>query len=152
MPSSVEPAEGELAAPPDPGASAYRVEYRGLPPAVWITGVAAFGASWGGTIIVAAAMAPEEGQGAAIGHAAIPLVGPWIMMSQDDTSDYATFVVLGGFLQGASAAMAILGGTLTRRHTVVGDEAEQPAAEEEAIAVTPVMGPTMAGVAAVGTF
>jgi hypothetical protein len=50
-------------------------------PAVWITGLAVFGASWIATIAIAGGVVAEEDRNQAIGHAFVPAGGPVLMTS-----------------------------------------------------------------------
>jgi hypothetical protein len=126
-------------------------QHTSLPMAVWITGGAVFVASWGGLIALTAASV-DEGEEAPIAHAAVPLVGPWLMIKEDDTRDYDTFVILSGVLQAAGIGALVLGLTLERSQPV--EESAAPAdGSEAAVSVTAApWGSRGAAVVAVGVF
>ncbi len=80
--------------------------------ALWLPGVIALPIAWISTWTSASSVF----EGDALTYAWIPLIGPWLMLTQDLNGYEAGFVVL-GVVQGAAALMMILGLTLRRSWT-----------------------------------
>lgn len=101
-----------------------------------IAGLVTFGASWIGTIVIAATT--ESGQKKrATGHAAVPVGGPFIMLAERSHVDDVEGVLIGlGALQGVGLGATLLGFTLESR-VVVGDASGAH--------FSPIVGPTHVG-------
>jgi len=114
--------------------------------ALGVTGACVFGAAWIGTMVAAGATAEDGHKRGAVGHAAVPVVGP-VLMSSEGTAPADIEGVLIGLmaLQGAGLVTAFVG--LTADSLVL-----EPRADGEAalLSVSPVVGPT--GVGVVGRF
>lgn len=80
---------------------------------LWIPGLIGLPASWLVTWVVSATSLPLSGD--AIELSFIPVLGPWLMLTQT-LNGYDGFAITMGILQGASALMLILG--LTLRETI----------------------------------
>ncbi len=94
----------------------YRTEQRPLT-AVAIGGAIMLGASWLLTIAVTAVLSDPAVAGRFIGYAAVPVVGPWIILTDPDfETGYAVGVVVSGLIQAAGLTMLIVG--LAARRTV----------------------------------
>ena len=115
-------------------------------PRLGVTGACVFGAAWIGTMVAAGATAEDGHKRGAVGHAAVPVVGP-VLMSSEGTAPADIEGVLIGLmaLQGAGLVTAFVG--LTADSLVL-----EPRADGEAalLSVSPVVGPT--GVGVVGRF
>jgi hypothetical protein len=101
-----------------------------------IAGPITLGVAWAlgivGTLIA-------DADGDLVGYAAIPLAGPWIMLADERTEDYAAALIVAGVLQAAGATMTVLGLTIRR---------EVPVSVGASVVVTPTPG----GVSIEGTF
>jgi hypothetical protein len=99
-----------------------------------ITGVALFGAGWITTVIVAAAGDVDD-RGQAVGHGIIPLLGPFLLLSQGSGPDELEgLVVATGAMQAVGVIAGFLGFTL---------ESKVVPAEEEQVSVRPLLGPVV---------
>lgn len=134
-----QPLSAPAVAPSPRAAEAPHAEVRDY---VWVgvAGLATFGASWIGTIIVAAATDPPD-KGLAVGHAAVPVGGPFLSLAEGSHAEDIQGVLAGlGALQGAGVAAALLGFTLESKVEVGGTAAW----------VTPAVAP--AGIGVTGRF
>jgi hypothetical protein len=99
-----------------------------------ITGVALFGAGWITTVIVAAAGEVDD-RGQAVGHGIIPVLGPFLLLSQGSGPDELEgLVVATGAMQAVGVIAGFLGFTL---------ESKVVPAEEEQVSVRPLLGPVV---------
>jgi hypothetical protein len=89
---------------------------------LWLTGLIALPVSWILTWTVASTGLPTASTG--ITYSYIPLVGPWLMLTEP-LNGYDGFAVAMGLVQAAGALMLVLGLTLRetveRREWVIGD-------------------------------
>jgi hypothetical protein len=118
-----------------------------------IAGPIALGVAWLTTIAVTGAVAADKDRSEATGYAAIPLVGPWVMMgSHLDTSDYRAPLVISGIVQTSGLIMLVLG--LAIRHDVSDSVyAFSDAPDSPTLALSPaLLGRAGAGLVGVGTF
>jgi hypothetical protein len=77
-----------------------------------IAGLATFGATWLGSIVVALA-ADSPNKGRAIGHSVVPVVGPFISIAERSHADGIEGLLTGlGVLQGVGVGATLLGFTL----------------------------------------
>jgi hypothetical protein len=129
----------------------YRTEKKGIK-ALIIAGPIVFAVAWITTIIVTSAVSTDEDKGTATSYAAIPLVGPWVMMGSDslDTSDYTGALVVSGVVQTAGIIMTILGIAIRRERQVPVYASRKFGLE---VALNPFVVPERGGgLMAVGTF
>ncbi len=116
-----------------------------------IAGAVTFGVVWLATVGVTAGVSSDADRGEATGYAAIPMVGPWVMLGSDlDTDDYSAALVTSGILQAAGVAMFVLGVTIRTKRKVPVYGKVAPGAE---LTVGPTkVGNTGVGIGALGTF
>jgi hypothetical protein len=136
---------GQAVAPPlAPRPELYRTE-RKLVPELYVSGPVLLGATWITTIAVSAAAAPQANAGKTTEYAAIPIVGPWVMLgSSGHMSSYTPAVFASGIAQAAGLAITIAGVTVRREVTVP--------VVKSASGVRVGLVPLVGGAAAVGTF
>ncbi len=92
---------------------------------VWlgIAGLATFGASFIGTIVLAAATEPPQ-KGVAVGHAAVPVGGPFLSLAESSHApDVEGVLAVLGLFQGLGLGAAFLGFTLESKVVVGGQTA-----------------------------
>jgi hypothetical protein len=105
-------------------------------PEVWIIGAWVFGAAWIGTVVMAGVAVPDEDQNQAIGHAFIPVGGPFYMIAQeDDSSDVDPALPAMGAAQGIGLVLTFVGATLERKVRV-----STAATDARAIELEPQLG------------
>ncbi|MBW2458797.1 MAG: hypothetical protein JRI68_30135 [Deltaproteobacteria bacterium] len=144
-PGAAAPPPGYGHGSPPPGQpTATRTETHGILGLV-IAGPILFGVAWLSTIAVVAAVSSEADRGEAIGYAAIPIFGPWVMMGSDlKTEAYTGALVASGVAQTAGVTMFVLGMAIRTEEVVpvYGDR------DGLSLAIAP----SPNGVMAVGTF
>jgi hypothetical protein len=101
------------------------------------TGIALFGASWIGTIITAAAADPVADRGQAVGHAVVPIAGPFLLFMQGSGPQHLEGLIIAfGAAQGLGLLGTFLGLTLESKVVPVAAEAT----------IRPILAPTFGGV------
>ncbi len=86
-------------------APAYATETRGITGLI-IAGPIVLGVAWALGLVGTLA---ADADGELVGFSAIPLAGPWILLADSRTEDYAAALVVGGVLQAAGLTMTVLG-------------------------------------------
>jgi hypothetical protein len=120
-----------------------RTESR-LVPELYITGPLVFGVTYGLTIGITHAAANPGDVSRATAYAAIPLVGPWVLMgSKLPTMPYTPALIASGIGQAGGLALTIAG-------LVVHRDVPLPSVATDKVRVTFV--PSGAGAAAIGSF
>src|SRR5690606_25376199 len=105
-----------------------------------IAGPIVLGAAWLATIGVTAALTDE---GAHIGYAAIPLVGPWVLMA--DSEGYEVPLAVSGVLQAGGLTMLILGVAIRSERPVSGQIWDDDAGRRVGVRVN--TSPALSGIA-----
>ena len=138
------PLEASRPLAPAPPGDLYRTERR-LMPELYVVGPAMLAATWLTTIAVTAGVTPSHDVGRATAYAAIPVVGPWVMLGSGFNSmSYTPAVITSGIGQAAFLGMTLAG--LTVRHDV-----KVPVVGTEG-GVRVMFVPSAGGAAAIGTF
>lgn len=114
VPAYGAPAQAQPVAPVGvmPRARAVEVEHSESIRALWLPGVIALPVSW----LLTWTTASTYFVGDALTYAWIPVIGPWLMLTQD-LNGFEAPVVISGIVQGAATLMIVLGVTLRRTWT-----------------------------------
>jgi hypothetical protein len=111
-------AEAPVSLAPPPPADDVRVERR-LMPELYVTGPILFGFTYGATVAITAGVAQKPDVGRATAYAAIPIVGPWVLLGSNlPTMSYTAALVASGIGQAAGLGVTIAG-LLVRRDVKV---------------------------------
>jgi hypothetical protein len=113
-------------------------------PELYITGPLLLGVTYGLTVATTAATAAPPDQRRATSYAAIPVVGPWVMLGSNlPVLSYSAALVVSGIAQAGGLAVTIAGLVVRRPVTL-------PSVSNDKVRVTFV--PAAGGAFAVGSF
>ena len=104
-----------------PRARAVEVERSESIRALWLPGLIALPVAWLSTWTAASTYFVGD----ALTYAWIPVIGPWLMLTQD-LNGYEAPVVISGIVQGAATLMIVLGLSLRRTYTATEYVLEPP--------------------------
>lgn len=84
-------------------------------PALYIIGPIVLGVAWAATVVVTAAVTPDNAKAEYVGYSCIPIGGPWVIIANDEKGDYTGPLVVSGIVQSAGLIMTVLGVSIRRR-------------------------------------
>jgi hypothetical protein len=142
-PAATPPRSPVEATPPARRLPLYTTERR-LMPELYLGGPVLFAATYAATVAVTADVAVKPDAGRATAYAAIPLVGPWVLLGSNlPVASYSAGLVVSGIAQAGGLAVTIVGLTVRR-------DVRIPLIATEKVRVSVL--PSAGGAVAFGTF